>query len=146
MDPLQFLVPLDWLEVVGPILPLAILVLAIANMATRLFAHKAHVRQAEDADEVERYAPHTVTTVGLLLVTLLYIPFAIVGGTILALLAVTLLLADFFEFEARNVEARNDMEIDRPNSALLTSLLLFGYAAYYSLFFLVQPFWDLVVA
>ena len=36
MQLLSFLVPLGWIESVGPIIPLAVLALAVANMGTRL--------------------------------------------------------------------------------------------------------------
>lgn len=144
MDPLQFLVPFDWLDVIGPVLPLAILVLALANVGTRLLAHREHRDQAEDADELDRYAPHTFTTVGLVFLSFLLIFHRPTGGTLLSLVAVTLLVADFFEFEARNVEARNDMVIERPKSAMAASVLVLIYAVYYSLVTLNLTFWQVL--
>ena len=145
MDPLQFLVPLDWLAAVGPMLPFAILVMATANLATRHVAHRRHVAQGADADSVDRYTPHSVTNIGLLLLSFLFILEAPTGGTLMAVLVITLLLADLFEFEARNVEARNDMPIEAPKSAIAASVLVLGYAAYYALFFLVSDLWNQVV-
>jgi hypothetical protein len=103
MDPLQFVVPLDWLSTVGPVLPFAILVMAFANLATRHVQHKRHVIQADAGDSVERYGPHTVTNVGLLLLSALFTVHAPTGGTLLSVLVITLVLADLFEFESRNV-------------------------------------------
>jgi hypothetical protein len=145
MSLLQFLIPLGWIEVVGPILPFAVLTLGVANLITRLLAHRRHVRQAETADQLERYPPHSVTTIGLVLVSFLLIPYQPSGGTILAVLTVTMLIADLFEFEARNVEARNQLPVERPKSALFASALVLLYAGYYSLFFVVRPFWELIV-
>ena len=142
---LQFLVPLGWIEVIGPILPFTVLTLGVANLITRLLAHRGHVRQAESADELKRYPPHSVTTIGLVLVSFLLIPYQPSGGTILAVLTVTMLIADLFEFEARNVEARNQLPVERPKSALFASALVLLYAGYYSLFFVVRPFWELIV-
>ncbi|GAB6879001.1 hypothetical protein JCM17823_12750 [Halorubrum gandharaense] len=147
MDPLQFLVPLDWIEVVGPILPFAILVMALANLATRHLAHKQHVEQAEAGDSVDQFTPHVFTNVGLLLLSLLFTLDSPTGGVILSLLVVTMLVADLFEFEARNVEARNDMTVELPKSALVSSGLVVLYAVYYALFFVVADFWgEFVVA
>ncbi len=142
MDPLQFLVPLDWLSVVGPILPFAILTMAIANLATRHVAHKRHVQQGESGDSVESYGPHVFTNVGLLLLSALFAVDAPTGGTVLSMLVVTMLLADLFELESRNVEARNDMTIEAPKSAIVSSGLVLLYAAYYALFFLVADIWS----
>jgi hypothetical protein len=145
MSFLQFLVPFEWIEVIGPILPFAILTLGVANLVTRFLAHRNHVQQAETAEEVERYSPNSVTTIGLVLLSFVLIPYQPTGGTILSVLTITVLVADLFEFEARNVEARNEMTIERPKSALFASTLVLLYAGYYSLFFLIRPFWRLIV-
>lgn len=142
MDPLQFLVPFGWLSAVGPALPYAILVMAIANMGTRHLAHRRHVEQAKEGDAVEQYGPHTVTNFGLALLSFLFAVHQPTGGTILSFLVVTMIIADLFEFEARNVEARNDMTVEAPKSAIVTSGLVLLYASYYSLFFLVEGFWN----
>ncbi|WP_418284419.1 DUF7313 family protein [Halorubrum sp. DTA46] len=142
MDPLQFLVPLGWLAAVGPVLPYAILVMAVANLATRHVAYKRHVEQGADEDSVDAYDPHAFTNIGLLLLSFLFVLHAPVGGTLLAILVITMLIADLFEFEARNVEARNDMPIEAPKSAIAASLLVVVYAAYYALFFLVSGVWN----
>ena len=146
MDPLQFLVPLDWLNVVGPILPFAILVMAVANLATRHVQHNRHVEQGGSEDDVEQYTPHAFTNIGLVLLSFLFAIHAPTGGTILAVLVVTLLLADLFEFEARSVEARNDMSIETPKSAIAASVLVVFYASYYALYFLVEDLVGLVIA
>ncbi len=142
MDPLQFLVPLGWLSAVGPVLPYAILVMAVANLATRHVAHRRHVIQGGAGDSVEPYTPHAFTNVGLLLLSFLFLLSAPVSGTILSILVITMLIADLFELEARNVEARNDMPIEAPKSSIAASLLVLVYAAYYALFFLVAGFWN----
>jgi len=142
MDPLQFLVPLGWLAAVGPVLPYAILVMAVANLATRHVEYKRHVEQGADGDSVEQYTPHAFTNVGLLLLSLLFAVAAPVSGTILSIIVITMVLADLFEFEARNVEARNDMSIETPKSAIVTSIIVLVYAGYYALFFLVSDIWS----
>ena len=142
MAPLQFLIPLGWLSAVGPALPFAILTMAVANLATRHVAHKRHVVQAEVGDSVEPYGPHAFTNFGLVTLSFAFAVHAPTGGTIISIIAVTMLIADLFEFESRNVEARNDMTLEAPKSAIAASVLLLLYAAYYALFFLVADFWN----
>ena len=146
MHPLQFLVPLDQLAAVEPIVPIAILVLVLANFATRFMAHRSHVQQAEDgADELSRYLPHSITSGGLVLLSFLFLLVEPHGGMVMTVLVVGMFITDFFEFEARNVEARNDRKLDRPNGALTASVVVFLYAAYQSLFFLIADVWNAVI-
>ncbi|MFC7186104.1 DUF7313 family protein [Halorubrum yunnanense] len=142
MDPLQFLVPLGWLSAVGPVLPYAILVMAVANLATRHLAHRRHVEQGDSDDGVEPYTPHAFTNIGLVLLSFLFVLDAPVSGVILSVLVITMLIADLFELEARNVEARNDMPIEAPKSSIAASLLVLVFASYYALWFLVSGLWD----
>lgn len=144
MDPLQFLVPLGWIEVVGPVLPFAILVLALANLATRHLAHSRHVTQAESSDSVDQFLPHVFTNVGLVLLSSLFTLYHPTGGVLLTTFAITVLLADIFEFEARNLEARNDMTIERPKSAMVASSLVLLYAVYYVLTAVNATFWSVL--
>ncbi|QKG91825.1 hypothetical protein EXE43_12850 [Halorubrum sp. SS5] len=142
MDPLQFLVPLGWLSAAGPALPYAIFVMTVANLATRHLAHRRHVEQGQDADSVEAYTPHVFTNVGLVLLSFVFILTAPVRGTILSVLVLAMFIADFFELEARNVEARNDMEIEAPKSSIAASLVVLIWSSYFALFFLVEGFWN----
>ncbi|MDZ5811969.1 hypothetical protein U4E84_11510 [Halorubrum sp. AD140] len=142
MDPLQFLVPLGWLSAVGPVLPYALLVMGVANLATRHLAHRRHVEQGADGDSVEPYTPHAFTNIGLVLLSFLFVLEAPVSGVILSVLVITMLIADLFELEARNVEARNDMPIEAPKSSIVASLLVMVFVGYYSLFFLVSGIWN----
>ncbi|QKY15962.1 hypothetical protein [Halorubrum sp. CBA1229] len=142
MDPLQFLVPLGWLSAVGPVLPYAILTMAVANLATRHIAHRRHVEQGTDGDSVEPYTPHAFTNIGLVLLSFLFVLDAPVSGVILSVLVITMLIADLFELEARNVEARNDMPIEAPKSSIAASLFVLVFASYYALWFLVAGLWN----
>jgi len=149
MSLLQFLVPLGWVETIGPILPLAILTLTIANMATRLLSHRTHKQQAEAGEKDEalsRYFPHTFTTLGVVLLGLLFIVYRPISGMIMMISLFGLLVTDFFEFEARLVEARNDMPLERPKAGFAVSVLALIYASYYGLQFLYGPYLDLIFA
>lgn len=145
MDPLQFLVPLGWIEVVGPMLPFAIFTLALANVATRHRAYSQHVDQAAERDEVDQYLPHVFTNFGLLIVCLLFTLHNVTGGAILSVIVLTMVIADLFEFEARNVEARNDMTIEKPKSAIVTSLLVLVWTVYYVLVAANLQIWDAII-
>lgn len=147
MEPLQFLVPIGRLEAVEGLIPYAALVLVLANMVTRKLAHRTYVQQAKQGGDgaISRYVPHSIATIALVLVSFAYLVVAPHGGMVLSVLVLGMVLADFFEFEARQVEARNDMTIESPKSSLVASVLVLLYAAYQSLFFLVQPFWTQIV-
>ncbi|ELZ92730.1 DUF7313 family protein [Haloferax sulfurifontis] len=147
MHPLQFLVPLDQLAAVEPIVPHVALVLVLANFVTRFLAHRSHVRQAEEggAEAISRYLPHSFTSGGLVLASFLYLLVEPHGGMVLSVLVVGMFVTDFFEFEARQVEARTDKPLERPNGSLVAATLVLLYAAFQSLFFLVVDYWNLIV-
>jgi hypothetical protein len=122
--------------------------LVVVNLITRLLAHRNHVQQAaagDDDEELSRYLPHELTNVSLLVASFAFMVVEPHGGMVMSALVLGLFLTDFFEYEARRVEARNDMEIERPKSALVASMLVVLYAGFQSLFFLIQPIWNAVV-
>ena len=147
MQPLQFAVPLlDLLEALEGYLIYVVLALVVANMVTRVLAHNRHEKQAEDDDrELSRYAPHTATNVGLLLASMLYLVVEPHSGMVTAVLVLGVFFSDFFEFEARQVEARTNNPIERPKASIASSVVLLLYAAYVGLFFLVKDYWNMVV-
>ena len=146
--PLAFPFPVGALESVSGVIPYVVMGLVVANLVTRFLAHRSHVRQANagDGDEaMSRYLPHEVTNVALLLSSLAFMVVAPHGGMVMSALVLGLFLTDFFEYEARCVEARNDMTVEQPKGSLVASALVFLYAGFQSLFFLVQPVWNAVV-
>jgi ABC-type Fe3+ transport system permease subunit len=148
MHPLQFLVPVGGLEAAAAVLPWVVLVLALASMATRFLGHRQHVRQAREGDDddlVERYTPHSVAMVALMLASFAFTIVEPHGGVVLSTLVIGTFLADFFEFESRRVEARNDMEFEQPKASIGASMLVLGYAAFQALFQYVAPVWNAVV-
>jgi len=145
MQPLQFLVPVGALEAVATWLPFVVLALVVANMATRFLAHRHHRRQAAADEELTRYRPHTASTAGLVGAAFLFTVIEPHGGIVLSTLVLGAFVADFFEFESRRVEARNEMAIERPKAALTVSVLVALYAGYQALFFLIAPLWNAVV-
>ena len=148
MHALQFVVPLGALESVADVLPYVVLVLVLANMVTRLLAHRSHVRQADEGDDddaLSRYVPHSATNVLLVLASFAYMIVHPHSGMVLSVLVLGMFIADFFEFEARRVEARNEMPIESPKGALGASVLVLLYAAYLSLFFIIAPVWNAII-
>jgi len=146
MQPLQFAVPVGALDALEPYIAHVVLALVVVNMFTRIRSHSVHESQVEDgADELSRYLPHVITTVALVLASFVFLIVEPHGGMVMSVIAVGLFLTDLFEFESRQVEARNDMTFERPKGAVAASLLALLYAGYQSLFVFVQPLWRLVV-
>jgi len=121
--------PLDTLHsVIEPVL----LVLVLANMATRFFAHNRHVEQYENdgADAISRFLPHESANVLLMLGSFYYLTVNHHGGMIMSMFVAGLLITDLFEFESRKVEARRELSLDRPKASLslwTLSLLYLGF-------------------
>jgi hypothetical protein len=121
------------------VIEVVLLALVLVNFVTRRIAHGRHVSQAEEgADAVSRFLPHEAVNVLLLLGSLYYMTVAYHGGFVMSVLVVGLFITDFFEFEARKVEARREIPIERPKGALVASLLVLSYAGYQTLFFLLK--------
>lgn len=143
--------PIDVLaeEVVGgvTIIEFVLLGLVIVNLVVRALAHRNHVAAARDdgADAISRNLALEATNVLIVLGGFYYITVHLHGGVIFTTLALGLLIADFFEFEARLVEARTEVPLERPKGSIFASLLVFAYIAYQSLFFVVAPVWDSIV-
>ncbi|MDZ7702749.1 MAG: hypothetical protein U5J98_12205 [Halobacteriales archaeon] len=136
--------PLDAL--VAPVIEYVVLVLVVANMGTRLLAHRAHVEQADSgADALSRHRLHEASNALLVLGSFYYLTLHLHAGTVLSVIVLGTVLADFFEFEGRQLELRQDWALERPKAALVGSGLALAYAAFQSLFFLVKPFWELIV-
>ncbi|MFB6195703.1 MAG: hypothetical protein ABEI80_06000 [Haloplanus sp.] len=146
MQPLQFVVPIGALEALEPYIAHVVLALVLVNMFTRIRAHAVHEQQAEEgAEELSRYTPHSLSTIALVLASFVFLIIEPHGGMVMSVIVVGLFLSDFFEFESRKVEARNDMTFERPKSAVAASLLALVYAGYQSLFVFIQPVWNAIV-
>ena len=118
-----------------------ILLLVLANFGTRAAAHSRHERQAADgAGAVSRFLPHEASNLLLLLASLYYLTLEAHAGMVMSVLVLSMFLADFFEFEARKVEARREIPLERPKGALAAGVFVLMYAAYQVLFFLVEGY------
>ncbi|WP_435069873.1 DUF7313 family protein [Haloplanus sp. C73] len=146
MQPLQFAVPVSALDALEPYIAHIVLALVLVNVFTRIRAYAVHEQQVEDgADDLSRYLPHALSTIALVLASFVFLIVEPHGGMVMSVLAIGLLLTDFFEFESRQVEARNDLAFERPKGAIAASALMLLYAGYQSLFVFIQPLWELVV-
>jgi phosphatidylglycerophosphate synthase len=146
MDPLQFLVPLGWIETVGPIVPIAILVLAVANIGTRVLENRRQSWQVENDEPITRHPLNTFTTMGIVTLGLLFVLYRPISGMIMMIAIFGLFVADVFEYEGRQVEADNDLEFEWPKATLLASSLTIIYAMYYALTPLYSPILDAIFA
>ena len=147
-SPLEFLVPLGALESVAGVLPYVILAVVLVNVVTRLLAQRSFERAAaegDDDDALSRYLPHETVNVLLIVLSFAFMIVEPHGGMVLSVLVVGMVISDFFEYESRRVEVRNNLEIDKPNSAIVASALVIVYAGYQALFFLVEPLWSSIV-
>ncbi len=136
--------PLD--AVLAPVIEFLLLALVLANLGTRYAAHRSHVRQAEEeVESLERHRVHELSNGLLVLASFYYLTLHVHAGTVLSVLVLGTVVADFFEFEGRQVELRQEWELEPPKGAIVGSLLVLSYAAFLSLFFLIQPYWDQIV-
>jgi len=145
MQPLSLLGPIDVLE---PYVEYVVLVLVLVNMGTRWWAYNDYRQQARDDDHEEaldRNWSHELSNVALVLVSFYLLSVHHHAGMVLSTLVLGLFITDFFEFEAREVELRRDEDLSSPKGAMTASFIVFLYAGYLSLFFLVDQWWNAVV-
>lgn len=133
------------LEALAGVVPYVVLVLVLANLLTRQLAHRSHKRAAANGEEVTHYTPHVGVSLLLVLASFLFLVAEPHGGMVMTVLVVGMVLSDFFEFEARLVEARNDMPIEAPKSAIVASFVVLLYALFQSLFWVIKGPWSSVV-
>ena len=148
MYPLSLFGPVDAVLGSGepPLIVYVLVVLAVANVITRTISHRSNVNQARDgADAIEQHPAHIATTILLILGSFYLGTVELHSGMVLSVLVVGMFVTDFFELEARRVEARNDRAIGRPNGAIAASVLVVLYAAYLSVFFVIAPLWNAIV-
>lgn len=146
MQPLQFLVPLGVLTEFEGLIKFAILVLVLLNMGSRILGYNKQKKQVDDGEEaLGHYLPHMVTSLLLVLASFAFLIVDPHGGMVMSVLVLGMVLADFFEHESRNVEARNGLEFERPKAAITASLVVLLYAAFQSLFFLIQGPWNAII-
>ena len=152
MQPLSMFGPVDAVleqPVFGnPLIVYVVFGLVLVNFGTRFLAQRSYRKQAnsDDHDEhLSRNKVHEVSNVLLVLASFYFLTLHHHAGIVLSSLVLGLFITDFFEFEAREVELRNGESLSKPNGALVASVLVFLYAGYLSLFFLVKDYWNAVI-
>jgi len=120
--------------------------LLLLNIVTRILAHRRHRAEADEGVEsLSRHPLHVASNVTLLLTSFYYTTLHQHAGIVATSLVVGIFITDFFEFEARNVELRREVPLDRPKGAIAASLLALLYIGYLSAFQYVAPIWNAVV-
>lgn len=137
--------PVDTL--LAPVLIYVLLALVVVNIASRAFEYRQITNQVEEGEEDEHVSRNPVRVVTSFLLVIASFYFMTVDrhtGVVFSLFAVGLFLSDFFEFEARRVEARQGWAVERPWGSIGASMLILAYVIYQILanFF---PFWNLVI-
>ena len=146
MTPLQFAVPVGAIESISGELPYVILALLLVSFVTRHRAHSKHKRAAEaGAESLSRHTPHVLVMALLVAASFLYLIVEPHSGMVISVLVVGTVVSEFFEFEARLVEARNNMPIERPKATIAASLLSLAYALYLALFWIIRDPWTSVI-
>ncbi|UPM43745.1 DUF7313 family protein [Halocatena salina] len=137
--------PID--TIIGPQIEHVLFVLAVVNVIARAVGHRTVVRQAETdgAEAIERHPALVGTNLLLILGAFYYTTLEYHAGVVISTLVLGMALTDFFEFEARKVEVRQELPLERPKGAIAASLLVVLYAGYLSLFFLIRPYWTQIV-
>ncbi len=130
----------------APYIAYVMLVLIVVNMAARAFEFGQIKEQAAEGAETIGRNPLRVATNFLLVVgAFYYLTVSRHAGMIISVLVLGVFLTDLFEFESRKVEARQGWDVERPWGAIGASLVAFLYITYQALFFVVAPYWDLIV-
>jgi cbb3-type cytochrome oxidase subunit 3 len=146
MEPLSLLGPID--TVFADIVEYVVFALVLVNMGTRWWAYRDYRKQArsdEHEEELGRNWVHEVSNVVLVLGSFYLLSLHHHAGIVLSTLVLGLFLTDFFEFEAKEVELRTGEELSSPKGAMTASFVVFLYAGYLSLFFLIEPVWNAIV-
>lgn len=145
MYPLSLFGPVDGL--LEPVIGFVLLGLVLVNIAVRGLAFRSYRTEARDggAEAISRYLPLEATNVLLILGSFYYMTLEYHAGMVLSVLVLGMFVSDFFEFEARKVEARRDVPLEPPNSAIAASVLVLLYAGYQTLFFIIEPLWNAIV-
>lgn len=144
MDPsVSLFGPID--TYVAPVLIYVLLVLVVLNMAGRALEYNRLVDQADDGAERLSRNPLRVATNFLLVIGAFYLlTVERHAGIVVSLLVVGMFISDLFEFESRQVEARQGWELERPWSSIGASTLVLAYVVY-QIFDRLAPFWEVVI-
>lgn len=131
----------------APVVAYLLLGLLLANMLGRGLEYRQHQSQAASGDwrEITRHPLRVGTNVLLVVGSFYYLTIAPHGGMVFSVLFLGVFISDLFEFESRQVEVRNDRELDAPKGAIAASVIALLYILYQTLFFIIAPVWNAVI-
>lgn len=130
----------------APYIVYVLFALILINVIARGIEYGQIRKQAADGvDAISRNPLRVATNFLLVIGGFYYLSVDRTGGLMVSLFVVGLFLTDFFEFEARNVEARQEIDIERPWAAIGISVFALLYIAFKAFFYLVAPFWNSIV-
>jgi hypothetical protein len=131
----------------GPYIEYVLLALLVVNIGARALEYERIKSQVTEggADAVSRHPLRVGTNFLLLAGSFYYLTVHHHGGMVFSVLVLGLFLTDLFEFESRKVEARREIDIERPKGAIAASLLALMYIGYQTVFFIIKPVWSSVV-
>jgi hypothetical protein len=131
----------------GPYIEYVLLALLVVNIGARALEYERIKRGAasEGPDGVARHPLRVGTNFLLLVGAFYYMTVHHHGGLVFSILVLGLFLTDLFEFESRKVEARREIDIERPKGAIAASFLALLYISFQTLFFIIRPVWSSII-
>lgn len=131
----------------GPFIEYVLLALLVVNIGARALEYGQIKSQVSDdgSEAVSRHPLRVGTNFLLLVGAFYYMTVHHHGGMVFSVLVLGLFLTDLFEFESRKVEARREIDLERPKGAIAASMLALLYIAYQTLFFVIAPVWNGIV-
>lgn len=137
--------PID--AILAPYITYILLVLLLANMGARVLEFKQHEEQAQSGDwkDITRHPLRVATSFLLIVGSFYYLTVHQHGGMVFAILVLGIFITDLFEFESRQVEVRQGVDLDRPFGSISASALALLYILYQTLFFVIAPVWNAII-
>ncbi|WP_435195532.1 DUF7313 family protein [Natronomonas sp. EA1] len=137
--------PVD--AILAPYIGYVLLGLLLANIVARGIEFNQIKSQAAEggAEAITRHPLRVATSFLLVVGTFYYMTVHQHGGVVFGTLVLAIFISDLFEFESRKVEARREIDIERPKSAIAASLLALLYILYQTLFFVIAPVWNSII-
>ena len=131
----------------APVIAYLLLGLLLANMLGRALEYRRQQSAADSGDwtGITRHPLRVATSFLLVVGAFYYMTVQHHGGMVFSILVLGMFVTDLFEFESRQVEVRNDRELDTPKGAIAASVLALLYILYQTLFFVIAPVWNSVI-
>lgn len=141
----QLFGPVD--AVLAPHIAYILLALLLVNMVGRIAEFNRHKKQADDGDwtNLTRHPLRVATSFLLVVGSFYYLTLHHHAGMVFSILFLGVFISDLFEFESRQVEARQGWDLERPKAAIAASVLALLYILFQTFFFVIEPFWSSVV-